>query len=91
MPACHTVKLMAPNLVAPYCMSGKRAKNDAADAAACADVRSLDISSGCLAKYTEQAKLPAVEDYCTVQLGLAGKRSVFATRSIVPMQSTGRT
>jgi len=30
----HTVKLMAPNLVAPYRMSGKRGKNDAADAAA---------------------------------------------------------
>ncbi|MGF6920225.1 transposase [Paraburkholderia sp. 40] len=30
----HTVKLMAPNLVAPYRTSGKRGKNDAADAAA---------------------------------------------------------
>lgn len=30
----HTVKLMAPSLVAPYRMSGKRGKNDAADAAA---------------------------------------------------------
>ncbi|MDH6150932.1 transposase [Paraburkholderia sp. WSM4179] len=30
----HTVKLMAPYLVAPYRMSGKRGKNDAADAAA---------------------------------------------------------
>ncbi|MDF3885525.1 IS110 family transposase [Cupriavidus basilensis] len=30
----HTVKLMAPRLVAPYRMSGKRGKNDAADAAA---------------------------------------------------------
>lgn len=30
----HTVKLMAPNLVAPYRMAGKRGKNDAADAAA---------------------------------------------------------
>ncbi|KAA0997952.1 IS110 family transposase [Paraburkholderia panacisoli] len=30
----HTVKLMAPQLVAPYRMSGKRGKNDAADAAA---------------------------------------------------------
>ena len=30
----HTVKLMAPKLVAPYRMSGKRGKNDAADAAA---------------------------------------------------------
>ncbi|PRX24036.1 transposase [Paraburkholderia sp. BL18I3N2] len=30
----HTVKLMAPKLVAPYRTSGKRGKNDAADAAA---------------------------------------------------------
>ena len=30
----HTVKLMAPRLVAPCRMSGKRGKNDAADAAA---------------------------------------------------------
>jgi transposase len=30
----HTVKLMAPKLVAPYRMSGARGKNDAADAAA---------------------------------------------------------
>jgi transposase len=30
----HTVKLMAPKLVAPYRMSGKRGKNDGADAAA---------------------------------------------------------
>jgi transposase len=30
----HTVKLMTPRLVTPYRMSGKRGKNDAADAAA---------------------------------------------------------
>jgi len=30
----HTVKLMAPKFVTPYRMSGKRGKNDAADAAA---------------------------------------------------------
>ena len=30
----HTVKLMAPKFVAPYRMSGKRGKNDAADAKA---------------------------------------------------------
>jgi transposase len=30
----HTVKLIAPKFVAPYRMSGKRGKNDAADAAA---------------------------------------------------------
>ena len=31
----HTVRLMAPKFVAPYRMSGKRGKNDAADAMAC--------------------------------------------------------
>ena len=30
----HTVKLIAPKFVTPYRMSGKRGKNDAADAAA---------------------------------------------------------
>jgi transposase len=30
----HTVRLMAPKFVSPYRMSGKRGKNDAADAAA---------------------------------------------------------
>ena len=30
----HTVKLVAPKFVTPYRMSGKRGKNDAADAAA---------------------------------------------------------
>ena len=30
----HTVKLMAPKFVAPYRLSGKRGKNDAADAQA---------------------------------------------------------
>ena len=30
----HTVRLMAPKLVTPYRKSGKRGKNDAADAAA---------------------------------------------------------
>jgi transposase len=30
----HTVRLMAPKFVAPYRMSGKRGKNDAADATA---------------------------------------------------------
>ena len=33
----HTVRLMAPKCVTPYRMSGKRGKNDAADAAAIAD------------------------------------------------------
>jgi len=35
----HIIRLMAPKLVAPYRMSGKRGKNDAADAAAICDGR----------------------------------------------------
>ena len=36
----HTVRLMAPKFVAPYCLSGKRGKNDAADTQAiCEAVR----------------------------------------------------
>ena len=27
----HTLRLMAPKFVVPYCMSGKRGKNEAAD------------------------------------------------------------
>ena len=34
----HTVRLMAPKLVTPYRMTGKRGKNDAADAAAICEV-----------------------------------------------------
>lgn len=34
IPFGHTPKLMAPKFVAPYRMSGRRGKNDAADAAA---------------------------------------------------------
>ena len=37
----HTVRMMAPKFVAPYRMSGKRSKNDAADAAA--KVSNLEI------------------------------------------------
>ena len=36
----HTVKLMAPKFVTPYRMSGKRGKNDAADAAAICEAAS---------------------------------------------------
>jgi transposase len=40
----HTVRLMAPKLVTPYRMSGKRSKNDAADAAAiCEAVQRPDM------------------------------------------------
>ena len=40
----HTVKLMAPHFVTPFRMSGKHAKNDAADAAAiCAAAQKADM------------------------------------------------
>jgi hypothetical protein len=40
----HTVRLMAPKLVAPYRMSGARGKNDAADAAAiCSALRLIQV------------------------------------------------
>ncbi|CAB3774639.1 hypothetical protein LMG29542_08017 [Paraburkholderia humisilvae] len=42
----HTVKLMAPNLVAPYRMSGKRGKNDARGWAALRKPATL-ICAGC--------------------------------------------
>ena len=43
----HTVRLIAPKFVTPYRMTGKRGKNDAADAAAiCADNRGqITVSS----------------------------------------------
>ena len=44
----HTVRLMAPKLVAPYRLSGKHGKNDAADAAAIVSVQPshLELSIG---------------------------------------------
>ncbi|WP_425199408.1 IS110 family transposase [Paraburkholderia tuberum] len=42
----HTVKLMAPKLVAPYRMSGKRGKNDAADAAAICEALPASNAAG---------------------------------------------
>lgn len=37
------VRMMAPNFVIPYRMSGKRSKNDAADAAAICEAVSLAV------------------------------------------------
>ena len=54
----HTVRLMAPKFVAPYRMSGKRGKNDAADAQAICEavqrpnMRFVPVKSG-----DEQARL----------------------------------
>ena len=41
----HTVRLMAPKFVAPYRMSGKRGKNDAADAQAICEAVQKGIRS----------------------------------------------
>ena len=69
----HTVRLMAPKFVAPYRMSGKRGKNDAADAAAICEavqrpnmrfvpVKSQDEQAGCActacAKASSSSALP---------------------------------
>lgn len=44
----HTVRLIAPKFVAPYRMSGKRGKNDGADAAAiCEAVQRPNMRFGC--------------------------------------------
>jgi len=41
----HTVKLMAPKFVAPYRLSGRKGKNDAADAAAVCAPRRAAVST----------------------------------------------
>ena len=43
----HVVKLMAPKLVSPYRMSGKRGKNDAADAAAICEAGNAPTCASC--------------------------------------------
>ena len=54
----HTVRLMAPKFVAPYRMSGKRGKNDAADAAAiCEAVQRPNMRFVPVKSQDEQARL----------------------------------
>jgi transposase len=54
----HTVRLMAPKLVSPYRMSGKRGKNDAADAAAiCEALQRPNMRFVPLKSEAEQARL----------------------------------
>jgi transposase len=43
----HTVRLMAPKFVAPYRLAGRRAKNDAADAAAICEAASAEACKLC--------------------------------------------
>lgn len=50
----HTVKLMAPKFVMPYRLSGKRGKNDAADAAAICEAVSRSSMRFVLAKTEDQ-------------------------------------
>ena len=54
----HTVRLMAPKFVAPYRMSGKRGKNDAADARRSARRCSGRTCASCRSRArTQQARL----------------------------------
>jgi transposase len=54
----HTVRLMAPKLVRPYRMSGKRGKNDAADAAAiCEAVQRPNMRFVPMKSEAQQARL----------------------------------
>ena len=54
----HVVRLMAPKFVAPYRMSGKRGKNDAADAAAiCEAVQRANMRFVPVKSQDEQARL----------------------------------
>ena len=54
----HTVRLMAPKFVAPYRMSGKRGKNDAADAQAiCEAVQRPNMRFVPVKSQDEQARL----------------------------------
>ena len=54
----HSVRLMAPKFVAPYRMSGKRGKNDAADAAAiCEAVQRPSMRFVPIKNQDEQARL----------------------------------
>jgi len=54
----HSVRLMAPRLVSPYRMSGKRGKNDAADAAAiCEAVQRPNMRFVPVKSQDEQARL----------------------------------
>ena len=43
----HTVRLMAPKFVAPYRLSGKRGKNDAADAQAICEAVTRPTCASC--------------------------------------------
>ena len=58
----HTVRLMAPKFVAPYRMSGRRGKNDAADAAAiCEAVQRPNMRFVPIKTEADQARLRSRE------------------------------
>lgn len=73
----HTVRLMAPKFVVPYRMSGKRGKNDAADAAAiCEAVQRPNMRFVPVKSELAQARL-AVH---TVRQGLVAARTATINR-----------
>ncbi|NDY94109.1 IS110 family transposase, partial [Ideonella livida] len=58
MAAGHTVRLVAPKFVTPYRMSGKRGKNDAADAAAiCETIQRPHMRFVPVKNLTQQSRL----------------------------------
>ena len=92
----HTVKLMAPKLVTPYRMSGKRGKNDAADAAAiCEAVQRPNMRFVPVKTEDQQSRLmgdfhlarPVLSD----PLGVgARRRSSLARRKLTPRSQYSR-
>lgn len=60
----HTVRLIAPKFVAPYRLSGKRGKNDAADAAAiCEAVQRPNMRFVPVKNLEQQAQLSVVKQH----------------------------
>lgn len=73
----HTVRLMAPKFVAPYRMSGKRGKNDAADAMAiCEAVQRPNMRFVPVKSQDEQARLCVHR----VRQGLVEQRTAIINR-----------
>ena len=60
----HTVRMMAPKFVVPYRMSGKRGKNDAADAAALLEAAHASDMQSVRIKSVEQQALQGIHRTC---------------------------
>ena len=83
----HTVRLMAPKFVVPYRMSGKRGKNDAADAAAiCEAVQRPNMRFVPVKSELAQARL-AIH---TVRQGLVAARTAAINRLRGVLSEFGR-